>query len=94
MSGLVDAPYAEPNPRFRIKRVTQRLYRGRCNYIDNLQTSIQLFQDNRDAIYGLIDQQAALEDSTRKKVRKFVDRFFDVIDNPKKVDREISSQCI
>ncbi len=94
MSGLVDAPYAEPNPRFRIKRVTQRLYRGRCDYIDNLQTSIQLFQDNRDAIYGLIDQQAALEDSTRKKVRKFVDRFFDVIDNPKKVHREISSQCI
>ncbi len=94
MSGLVDAPYAEPNPRFRIKRVTQRLYRGRCDYNDHLQTSIQLFQDSRDAIYDLIDQQAGLEDSTRKKVRKFVDRFFDVIDNPKKVHREISSKCI
>ena len=94
MSGLVDAPYAEPNPRFRIKRVTQRLYRGRCDYNDNLQTSIQQFQDSRDAIYGLIDQQPELDDSTRKKVRKFVDRFFDVIDDPKKVHREISSQCI
>ncbi len=94
MSGLVDAPYAEPNPRFRIKRVTQRLYRGRCAYIDNLEASLKLFQDNREAIYEIIEQQEQLQDSTRKKVRKFVDRFFDVIDNPKKVHREISSQCI
>jgi len=94
MSGLVDAPYAEPNPRFRIKSVTQRLYRGRCAYNDNLQTSIRLFQDNRDAIYELFGQQEQLQDSTRKKVRKFVDRFYDVLDNPKKVQREISSRCI
>jgi hypothetical protein len=94
MSGLVDAPYAEPNPRFRIKRVTQRLYRGRCAYIDNLDASMQLFQDNREAIYAIIDQQEQLQDWTRKKVRNYVDRFFDVIDDPKKVNREITSQCI
>lgn len=94
MSGLVDAPYAEPNPKFRIRSVTQRLYRGRCAYIDNLPTSLQLFQDNRDAIYGLIEQQEQLEESSRKKVRKFVDRFYKVIDDPKKVHREIQSQCI
>jgi hypothetical protein len=94
MSGLVNAPYAEPNPHFKIMRVTQRVYRGRCAYIDNLEVSLQLFQDNREAIYGLIDRQEQLEDSTRNRVRKYVDRFYDVIDNPKRVRREISSQCI
>jgi len=94
MAGLVDAPYAEPNPRFRIRSVTQRLYRGRCEYINNLQTSLQLFQDNRGAIYGLIESQEQLEESTRKRVRKFVDRFYKVIDAPKKVHREIETQCI
>ena len=94
MSGLVDAPYADPNPKFRIRRVTQRLYRGRCAYIDNLQTSLQLFQDNRDAIYALIAQQEQLEESSRKEVTKFVDRFYKVIDDPKKVYREIQSECI
>ena len=94
MSGLVDAPYAEPNPNFKIRRVTQRLYRGRCAYIDNLEASLQHFQDNREAIYGLIDRQEQFEDSTRKKVRKYVDGFYDVIDNPKRVRREISSKCI
>ena len=94
MSGLVDAPYADPNPKFRIRRVTQRLYRGRCAYIDNLQTSLQLFQDNRDAIYALIAQQEQLEESSRKEVTKFIDRFYKVIDDPKKVYREIQSDCI
>ena len=74
--------------------MTQRLYRGRCAYIDNLQTSLQLFQDNRDAIYGLVEDQEQLDDSSRKKVRKFVDGFYKVIDNPKKVHREIETQCI
>jgi hypothetical protein len=94
MSGLVNAPYAEPNPEFRIRSVTQRLYRGRCAYIDNLQTSLQLLQDKRDTIYGLIEQQAQLDESSRKKVTKFVDRFYAVIDDPKKVRREIESECI
>jgi hypothetical protein len=94
MAGLIDAPYAEPNPHFRIRRVTQRLYRGRCAYIDNLPTTLKLFQDKQDEIYGMIDQQAELTDSTRKKMRKFIDRFYEVIDNPKRVQREIASKCI
>ena len=94
MSGLVDAPYAEPNPMFRITRVTQRLYRGRCEYIENLPASLQLFQDNRDTIYGLIDQQPELQESTRKKMKRFVDRFYEVIDSPNKVQRHIVKRCV
>jgi hypothetical protein len=94
MSGLVDAPYAEPNPKFRIRRVTQRLYRGRCEYIGNLETSVQLFLDRRDAIHGLFEDQQQLQESMRKKSLKFIDRFYDVIENPKKRQREIESRCI
>ena len=94
MSGLVDAPYAEPNPKFRIRRVTQRLYRGRCEYIGNLETSVQLFLDKRDAIYGLFEDQQQLQESTRKKTLKFIDGFYDVVENPKKRQRAIESRCI
>ena len=94
MSGLVDAPYAEPNPQFRIRRVTQRLYRGRCDYIGNLETTVQLFQDKRDAIYGLFEAQQELEQSTRKKATKFIDRFSLVVDDPRKRQREIEDRCV
>jgi hypothetical protein len=94
MSGLVDAPYAEPNPNFRIRQVTQRLYRGRCAHSGNLPASVRKLQDNRDVIYALFEDQQELEESTRKKVTKYIDRFYDVIDNPKKLRREIEKRCI
>ena len=93
MSGLVDAPYAAPNPQFKIRRVTQRVYRGRCKYLDHLPGSLQLFRDRRNAIYALIEEQPELDAYTRKKTIKFIDRFYDVIDNPKKMNREIKSKC-
>jgi hypothetical protein len=94
MSGLVDAPYATPNPRFDIRSVKQRLYRGRCMHIDNLPDSVQAFQDNRAEIYRLIDELPQLEKSTRKQIRRFVDPFFEIIDDPKRLDRDIRKKCI
>ena len=94
MAGLVDAPYAEPNPRFKIRSVTQRLYRGRCTHTGNLSQSLQAFQDNRSAIYALIESQPELTPKTRKSVLKFVDGFYDVIDDPKQVERRIETKCI
>jgi len=94
MSGLVNAPYAEPNPRFKITRVTQRLYRGRCAHIGNLDTSAKMFRDNRDEIFALITSQAELVPKTKKSVTRFVEDFYKVIDNPKKLDREIRKDCI
>jgi hypothetical protein len=74
--------------------VTQRLYRGRCEYIGNLETSVRLFLDKRDAIYGLFEDQQQLQESTRKKTLRFIDRFYEVLENPKKREREIESRCI
>jgi hypothetical protein len=94
MSGLVNAPYADPDPRFPIKRVTQRLYRGRCEYNVHLEASIQLFEDKRDAIYQLFEEWPELEKSTIKSVTKFIDQFYYVISTPKKLQREIISKCV
>jgi hypothetical protein len=94
MSGLVNAPYAEPNPRFKIKRVTQRLYRGRCMYNVHLDDSMRAFQENRQAIFALIDEQPELTAKTRQQVRDFVEEFYEIIENEKKVDRKIESKCI
>ena len=94
MSGFVDAPYAEPNPRFDIRDVTQRLYRGRCMHIGNLPTSIDAFQKNREAIFSLIESQPELDEKSRKHLDRFVNNFFKVIDNPKQVEREIRKDCI
>ena len=43
MAGIVDAPYAAPNPRFRLRSVTSRLYRGACLLNDYLDEAIGRF---------------------------------------------------
>ena len=42
----------------------------------------------------MIADQPELTDKTRKSVNRFVEGFYKVIDNPKKVDRYIRKKCI
>lgn len=93
-SGFVDAPYAFPNPNFRLRSVRQRLYRGRCVNNDYIEDSLQLFQDNRDTIYALIDNQPGLDKGSRKDLTNFVDRFYRTIDSPKHVESSLIRKCV
>ena len=93
-SGFVDAPYASPNENLRIRTVRQRLYRGRCDNNQQIPASVARFKDNRDAIYALVNEQEGLDSGTRKKVVRFIDKFYEVIDNPKKVEQQITKRCI
>ncbi len=88
-SGLVDAPYATPNPNFRLRTVRQRLYRGRCMNNSYVESSIQQFQDKREAIYALIDGQQGLKKRTRKDLIGFVE-----VESPKNLESSILKKCI
>ena len=94
VTGIVDAPYAVPNPRFRLRNVKQRLYRGRCANNEYLETTMQLFRDRRSAIYGLLDTVPDLSGTNIKKVSRYLDEFYETIDSPKRVDRYIVDKCL
>jgi len=94
VTGIVDAPYAVPNPRFKLRNVEQRLYRGRCYNNEYLETTLQLFRDRRQAIYDLLDTVPDLSGTSIKKVRRYVDEFYKTIDSPKRVDRDIVRKCL
>ena len=93
-SGLVDPPYAQPAPRFRIKTVRQRVYRGRCVNNQHVEASLQLLQDRREAIFELVDRQVGLQDNIRDKARRYLEAFYEKIDDPRKVEREILKRCV
>lgn len=92
-SGLVDAPYAAPNPRFNIDAVTTRLYRGNCRLSDEAERSIALFLEKQPAVMQLIEDQEGLSRSTRGSVRAFVRRFYRDISNPRRVQRTFVKEC-
>lgn len=92
-AGIVNAPYAEPNPRYRLQNVRQRLYKGLCKNNDLLPGTLQQFLDNKDAIYGVVDDLAMLSDGSRRYVTHYLDEFYDHISQPKTVDTRFIGKC-
>jgi len=93
-SGFVDAPYAVPNENFRIRNVRQRLYRGRCVNNEHVAASLRRFRDRRNSIYALVAEQVGLQSRVRKNLVRYIDDFYDLIDDPKDVERRIIKRCI
>ena len=93
-SGFVDAPYAIPNPKFRIRSVRQRHYRGRCVNNAYVAASLQKFRDTREEIYALVNEQEGLQPRTRRRLVDYIDDFYELIDDPEAVEKKITNSCI
>lgn len=93
-SGFVDAPYARPDDRFRIRSVRQRLYRGRCANNEYVADSLRKFREAKGELYTLIRGQEGLEDRVRKALVRYIDDFYDIIDDPREVERRMLDKCV
>lgn len=92
-SGFVNAPYAVVNENLGIRNVRVRLYRGRCVNNDHVAASLQEFEDNRDRIYALVDEQEGMKPSVRKSIVRFINKFYKFTDTPRDVERHIIGAC-
>ena len=93
-SGLVSAPYALPGHQFDIRSVRQRVYRGRCQNNDYVDGSIDRFRAVRNNIFALIEIQDGLTGKVREILADYVQRFYDIADDPRKVRRLMTKKCI
>jgi hypothetical protein len=93
-SGIVDAPYAAPNEMFRIRSVRQRLYRGRCVNNEYIETSLQKFRDGRAKIYALVETQEGLDPNVQERIDRYIDDFYELIDDPEDLESWIVERCI
>lgn len=94
MSGFVDAPYAEPNPRFRIRTVQQRLYRGRCANNEHVTATVTAFKNAKPRFIALIEEQEQLDERSARKSLKYLDSFFDDIESPRDVEKNLVDDCL
>ncbi len=94
MTGIVSLPHSQPHPSFKLRDVRQRRYRGRCVNNQHIPASIAVFTEKRDSILGLVESLPGASRATRKALRSYIDGFYSVIDNPRKVQREIIDRCV
>lgn len=92
-SGIVDAPYAAPNPRFELSSVRERLYRGLCRNNELLPATLALFNENRGEIQALVDNLDALGGQTRKKLNNYIADFYKTIEEESMVEQEFLTEC-
>jgi len=93
-AGLVDAPHAGPNKRFKLRDVKQRLYRGRCDYNDQLTESIAIYNEKREEIMAVVREVDDASNRSEKMMSKYVDKFYDVINSDRRVKGEFIKKCI
>jgi len=92
-TGMVSARYAKPDPKLSIRTVRQRLYRGVCLPGDQLVATIPEFQQRKERIYRLFQSQDGLEEKQLERAIEYLDEFYEIIQDPKKVEREMHDRC-
>jgi hypothetical protein len=93
----VDARYAEPDARFAIRSVRDRVYRGICRPLDVfgglLEPVLQEFRDNQGAMYALFRSQEGLEQEHLDRTIEYFDEFYEIINDLRNANREIVGRC-
>jgi hypothetical protein len=93
-SGLVDAPYATPDYRLPIRRVTQRLYRGSCHPADLLtNVVVPLFKAKKDSIYDVLRTVPGIAPGRLKEGLDYLEEFYKELNDPGTVRRVFRESC-
>ena len=93
IAGVVDAKYAKPDGGLPIRRVTDRLFRGWCRSAAELQPTLDYFNEKKAEIYAVYDEVAALEPEQRMKTSEYFDKFYEIINDSGKIEKEMVKSC-
>ena len=92
-SGIVNTSYALPDERLGINSVRQRLYRGTCLDPAALQASLEPFVTHREEIRALYENYPKLSKGSRQSALTYIDQFYQVLADPKRVERAFRAGC-
>ena len=91
-AGIINTDYAVADQRLGIRSVTRRKYRGFCWQNESLPAAVELFRERQAAIIAALTP-AEFSASRQKRLRRFADGFFEILDDPKELQEEIFDEC-
>jgi hypothetical protein len=92
LAGMINASYAAPPVGLNIDKVTQRLYRGFCDNNEHLAANIALLNERKAAVYDVYADERIRPKSV-KRMHKFLDRFYRIINDQKQLNRRVIGKC-
>lgn len=82
-SGLVGTRYSTPDPRLGIRSVKERLYRGPCRPLEELEPILAPYSAQKDAILKLYEETPGLDGRYRSDAKAFLEQWFKMLTNPR-----------
>jgi hypothetical protein len=92
-SGLVYAHYAVPGKVLGLASVRDRMYRGPCKTVAELEPALEPFRARKADILALPAAMPGLDDGHRKNAEKYLNEFFDIISRPDRAKRTFVTDC-
>ena len=92
-SGIINAEYAVPSPSIPISSVTKRNYRGLCQANPHIPDVIMLIQTKKEEILNLFAGDNLLTKRSKSRAKKYLEKFYAIIDSPKKMNSAITEAC-
>ncbi len=93
LSGLVHAPYAIPDRKMGIRSVVERLYRGPCRSIDDMEAAATQFRPKKSEMIALIDGTTDMDAGMRAEMKSYLEEFFRAIDKPSSIKSRLVDGC-
>ena len=93
-AGIVNAPYARPAEELLMNSVQERRYRGYCMPdVKDFEVTIVLYNKLKKDIYDLFTNCKYLDAKSLKATIKFLDGFYETINNPKAWQKDFAYPC-
>jgi hypothetical protein len=92
-TGIVNAPYAEPEEHHGIDKITDRQYLGPCRTKDEYQKAIEVFIQRKEDIYATVNAFAYADSKTKKYVLNYLNEFYSLIEKSWFIEHELESTC-
>jgi len=92
-AGIVDAPYATPDPTLGIKAVQERMYRGWCRDGLDPEPTLQQFWSAEPGIMALYRDFPYLDDGERGRSVRYLEVFFEEIATLRRAERSFLRHC-
>ena len=91
-SGWVNTSYATPPDAVNISSVRTRVFRGICR-VNNYSETIEFYKKIRPQLEKALIDIPFLTDKSRNYIKKYLNNFYDILNNPTKVKNEIITAC-
>jgi len=93
-AGIVGAPYAKPAPELELLSVYKRRYRGYCiNDFKKFDSVVEHYLSLKKPIYDLYKNCPLINEKYKKRVFKYLDDFYEILDNKEWCQREFTYPC-